>query len=165
MGKELKMKNGMVAALSVFVAMQAAVALADNSRLVAHRGDASRFPQNTLEAIKSAVEHGAGMIEIDVVQCKTGELVVYGERDLEEVTDGAGPVKDDYDVQLFSDMATVEDNMKSLRHALNVTGSHRVAQLRTTMYDSSFWSLFIVNRHEVRTYCQILPPAPPAKGN
>ena len=80
-------------------------------------------------------------------------------------TAGSGPVKDDYDVELFSDMATVEDNMKSLRHALNVTGSHRVAQLRTTMYDSAFWSLFIVNRHEVRTYCQILPPAPPAKGN
>ena len=76
------------------LALCAFPALADNSRLVAHRGDASRFPQNTLEAIKSAVEHGAGMIEIDVVQCKTGELVVYGERDLEEVTDGAGPVKE-----------------------------------------------------------------------
>ena len=65
---------------------------ADNSRLVAHRGDASRYPQNTIAAIKSAVEHGAGMIEIDVCKCKTGELVVYGERDLEEVTDGTGRV-------------------------------------------------------------------------
>ena len=75
-------------------------------------------------------------------------------------TDGVGPVKDDYDVQLFADRATVADNMKSLRHAMNVVGSRRIAQLRTTVEDSSFWSLFIVNRHEVRTYCQILPPAP-----
>ena len=67
-------------------------ALADNSRLVAHRGDASRFPQNTLEAIRSAVENGAGMIEIDIVKCKTGELIVYGERDLEDATDGTGVV-------------------------------------------------------------------------
>ena len=75
-------------------------------------------------------------------------------------TVGAGPVKDDYDVELFSDRATVTDNMKSLRHALNVAGSRRIAQLRTTVDDSSFWSCFVVNRHEVRTYCQILPPAP-----
>ena len=68
-------------------------ALADNSRLVAHRGDSSRYPQNTIAAIKSAVEHGAGMIEIDVWKCKTGELVVYGERDLEEATDGTGRVE------------------------------------------------------------------------
>ena len=65
---------------------------ADNSKLVAHRGDSSRFPQNTIAAIESAVEHGAGMIEIDVCKCKTGELVLYGERDLEEVTDGTGRV-------------------------------------------------------------------------
>lgn len=73
-------------------AMCATQLLADNSRLVAHRGDASRFPQNTIEAIRSAVENGAGMIEIDIVKCKTGELVVYGERDLEEATDGTGVV-------------------------------------------------------------------------
>ena len=78
--------------LSFGVAMALMHAVADNSRLVAHRGDASRFPQNTLEAIKSAVENGAGMIEIDVVRCKTGELIVYGERDLEEATDGTGVV-------------------------------------------------------------------------
>ena len=63
------------AACSMVLAMSA---LADNSRLVAHRGDSSRYPQNTIAAIKSAVEHGAGMIEIDVWKCKTGELVVYG---------------------------------------------------------------------------------------
>ena len=77
---------------SAVIAMALLHAGADNSRLVAHRGDASRFPQNTLEAIKSAVENGAGMIEIDVVKCKTGELIVYGERDLEEATDGTGVV-------------------------------------------------------------------------
>jgi glycerophosphoryl diester phosphodiesterase len=32
------------------------------------------------------------MIEIDVCRCKTGELVAYGERRLEEVTDGTGLV-------------------------------------------------------------------------
>ena len=35
------------------------VVLADNSRLAAHRADNSRFPQNTVAAIKSAVREGA----------------------------------------------------------------------------------------------------------
>ena len=79
--------------LSLCITVSTVTIFADNSRLVAHRGDSSRYPQNTIAAIKSAVEPGAGMIEIDVWKCKTGELVVYGERDLEEVTDGTGRVE------------------------------------------------------------------------
>ena len=75
-------------------------------------------------------------------------------------TEGTGPVKDNFDVKLFSDKATVENNIKSLNHALDVAGSHRIAQLRTTVDDSSSWSIFVINRHEVCTCCQILPPNP-----
>lgn len=72
-------------------------------------------------------------------------------------TEGEGPVKDDYDVSFFESGATVENNLKSLDHALDLVGSHRVANLRTKVDDSSFWSFFIINRHEVRTQCLILP--------
>jgi len=54
-------------------------------------------------------------------------------------------------------LATVENNLKSLNHALDVVGSHRIANLQTKVYDDSEWSLFLVNRHEVRTQCLILP--------
>jgi glycerophosphoryl diester phosphodiesterase len=63
-----------------------------NSRLAAHRGDNSRFPQNSIPAFKSAVERGAGMVELDVRRCKTGELIVIGEPGLETTTDGTGTV-------------------------------------------------------------------------
>ena len=63
-----------------------------NSRLAAHRGDNMRFPQNSIPAFKSAVERGAGMVELDVRRCKTGELIVIGEPGLETTTDGTGTV-------------------------------------------------------------------------
>ncbi|MBQ3746472.1 MAG: hypothetical protein II863_03565 [Kiritimatiellae bacterium] len=72
-------------------------------------------------------------------------------------TEGNADVCDDYNVSLFSDQATIDNNMVSLRHALNRVGSKRIAQLRTTEKDDSDWSLYLINRHEVRTYCIILP--------
>ena len=78
-------------------------------------------------------------------------------------TEGKGPIVDEYNVEPFSNLATVDGNMKSLNHALDVAGSHRITQLRTTEDDSSFWSLLIVKRHEVRTECLILPEIPAAQ--
>ena len=48
-------------------------------------------------------------------------------------------------------------NLLSVRHALDrAGGSHRISRLHTTVDDDSAWSLFVVNRHEVRTQCLIL---------
>ena len=73
-------------------------------------------------------------------------------------TEGDDDIMDDYNVRLFADEATIDNNMVSLRHALDrVGGSHRITKLHTTVDNDYFWSLFIVNRHEVRTQCLILP--------
>jgi glycerophosphoryl diester phosphodiesterase len=42
---------------------------------IAHRGDTSNFPENTLEAFASAFEHGADGVELDT-QLHNGELIV-----------------------------------------------------------------------------------------
>ena len=75
-------------------------------------------------------------------------------------TEGNGPVKDNYSVRPFSDLATVDNNLKSLKHALDVVGSHRITQLRTMEDSASLWSFFVIRRREVRTECLILPPSP-----
>ena len=62
-----------------------------------------------------------------------------------------------YNVKLFADEATIDGNLASLNHALDLAGSHRISQLKTVEDDSKAWSLFLVNRHEVRTQCLILP--------
>ena len=80
-------------------------------------------------------------------------------------TEGTDDIVDDFDITLFSDEATVDNNLKSLNHALDLVGSNRIAQLETYEDDSKLWSLFLINRHEVRTKCLILKPeAPSAAG-
>ena len=72
-------------------------------------------------------------------------------------TEGDEDIKDDFNIKLFADEATVDNNLVSLKHALDRVGSRRIAHLRTTVDNDFFWSLCILNRHEVRTQCLILP--------
>ena len=67
-------------------------------------------------------------------------------------------IMDDFNVRLFSDQATIDNNLATMNHALDVVGSRRVSQLKTQTDDSAAWSLFLLNRHEVRTQCLILKP-------
>lgn len=76
-------------------------------------------------------------------------------------TEGTDRIVDEYNVKLFSDEATIDNNLVSLKHALDLVGSHRISQLETSEDDSKAWSLFLVNRHEVRTKCLILKPEAP----
>ena len=73
------------------------------------------------------------------------------------LTEGDEDIMDEFNVRFFADEATIDNNLLSLRHALDrVGGSRRVTQLHTKVDNDYFWSLFIVNRHEVRTQCLIL---------
>ena len=72
-------------------------------------------------------------------------------------TEGDEDFMDDFNVRFFADEATVDNNLVSLRHALDRVGSQRISHLQTTVDNDFFWSLCIVNRHEVRTQCVILP--------
>ena len=73
-------------------------------------------------------------------------------------TQGNEEVVDDFNVRLFADEATLDNNIASLRHALDVVGSHRITQLRSIEDDNAMWSLMLINRHEIRTQCIILKP-------
>ena len=77
-------------------------------------------------------------------------------------TEGTEEIVDEYNVSLFRDEATIDNNLKSLNHALDLVGSRRITQLETAEDDSKAWSLFLFNRHEIRTKCIILKPDPPA---
>jgi glycerophosphoryl diester phosphodiesterase len=45
-------------------------------RILGHRGASHDFPENTLEAFAAAQAQGADGVELDVMRCGTGELVV-----------------------------------------------------------------------------------------
>lgn len=58
--------------------------------LIAHRGDCAAYPENTLQAFRSAVAKGAEMVELDEWRCKTGELVVMHDPKVDRTTNGKG---------------------------------------------------------------------------
>ena len=64
----------------------------DGTRVLfgAHRGDKTNYPENTMAAIKAAIEVGCDMIETDVRMTKDGHLVLIHDRDVERTTNGKG---------------------------------------------------------------------------
>jgi glycerophosphoryl diester phosphodiesterase len=60
--------------------------------VIAHRGGAGLWPENTLYAFKQAQQLGVDVIEIDVRSTKDGVLVVLHDATVERTTDGKGRV-------------------------------------------------------------------------
>lgn len=50
--------------------------------VLAHRGASEAMPENSLAALKRAVEEGADGVEFDVQRCASGELVVFHDHTL-----------------------------------------------------------------------------------
>jgi glycerophosphoryl diester phosphodiesterase len=61
---------------------------------IGHRGAAGYEPENTLSSFKRAIQLGVDIIELDVHECKTGELVVFHDSRLNGKTDGKGFIFD-----------------------------------------------------------------------
>jgi len=60
--------------------------------IIAHRGDVTNAPENTIPAFKNAFDLGADGIELDVRLTKDEELVVFHDRLLGRTVSGSGPV-------------------------------------------------------------------------
>ncbi|HEV2762007.1 MAG TPA: glycerophosphodiester phosphodiesterase [Pyrinomonadaceae bacterium] len=60
--------------------------------VIAHRGGAGLWPENTAYAYERALALGVDVLEIDVRSTADGELVVIHDRTVERTTDGSGAV-------------------------------------------------------------------------
>jgi len=56
-----------------------------NERLVAHRGFAKEYPENTIVAIQAAIDAEAKFIEIDIQLTKDKQVVLFHDRDLKRL--------------------------------------------------------------------------------
>ena len=66
--------------------------MSNHPQIFAHRGAKSVAPENTLPAFQAALDMGVDGIELDVHSSRDGQLVVIHNFDVDETTNGAGPV-------------------------------------------------------------------------
>jgi glycerophosphoryl diester phosphodiesterase len=76
---------GIVLAAVVGVAAIETVRLEDHTEITAHRGSSASAPENTLAAVRKAIEDGADWVEFDVQETADGEVVLLHDRDFMRV--------------------------------------------------------------------------------
>lgn len=62
--------------------------------VIGHRGAMGHVTENTLASIEKAMEIGVDMIEIDVFRIKSGEIVVFHDKTVDRLSNGAGMIED-----------------------------------------------------------------------
>jgi glycerophosphoryl diester phosphodiesterase len=87
-------------------------------RVWAHRGDSAHRTENTLEAFEAARAAGADGVELDVMPCATGELVVFHDEDLVRLAGQPGRI--------------AELSLAALRE-VRLTGDARIPTLREVL--------------------------------
>jgi glycerophosphoryl diester phosphodiesterase len=60
--------------------------------VIAHRGGAGLFPENTLHAFQESWKLGVDVLEMDIHETADGQLVVFHDRTVDRTTDGAGKI-------------------------------------------------------------------------
>ncbi|MFZ4506129.1 MAG: glycerophosphodiester phosphodiesterase [Fimbriimonas sp.] len=61
--------------------------------VMAHRGDHTAAPENTLKAFRNAIKVGCDYVEIDLRTTSDGKLVIMHDRTVDRMTDGKGDVR------------------------------------------------------------------------
>ncbi len=72
---------GIIAASGIGIYTFSTVRLDDDVSIVAHRGASHAAPENTMAAIRLAIEEGADWVEIDVQETADGEVAVFHDSD------------------------------------------------------------------------------------
>jgi glycerophosphoryl diester phosphodiesterase len=62
--------------------------------VIAHRGASADAPENTLAAFRLAREQGADGVELDVMRCGSGQVVVFHDADLQRLGGGGFTPRD-----------------------------------------------------------------------
>ncbi|CAD0218409.1 glycerophosphodiester phosphodiesterase family protein [Chryseobacterium sp. JV274] len=83
---------------SLFIAQQKKISLSDfpddKVMVVAHRGDWREAPENSVWAVKKAIEKGVDMAEIDLAMTKDSVLILMHDNTIDRTTTGKGKPSD-----------------------------------------------------------------------
>ena len=68
--------------------------------VIGHRGAMGYETENTLASVQKALDLGVDMIEIDVYNVKSGETVVFHDKELDRISNAGGNIEDYYITEL-----------------------------------------------------------------
>ena len=116
-----------VGALLVSTSILHTISLEDDVEITAHRGGALNAPENTLAAIRRAIDDGTDWVEIDVQETKDGVVVVAHDSDLKKVAgvatkiwDGTADELRSIDIGSFFGPEFKEERLPTLAEVLDV---------------------------------------------
>jgi glycerophosphoryl diester phosphodiesterase len=93
-----------------------------DTHVTAHRGYAGLFPENTVAAAVGASRLGADRIEIDLEATQDGEIVVFHDAKLDDLTNESGVVGEtDAETVLQAEVLGSGETIPTLAEVLNVT--------------------------------------------
>ncbi|MEC3874561.1 glycerophosphodiester phosphodiesterase family protein [Chryseobacterium salviniae] len=62
--------------------------------VVAHRGDWRNYPENSIKAVKSCIEMGVDIVEVDIQRTQDGKLIIMHDKTLDRTTNGKGLISE-----------------------------------------------------------------------
>src|SRR5580693_7227397 len=84
--------------------------------IIAHRGFSSRYLENTLAAVRAAIELGVDFVEIDVQETRDGELIVFHDYRLNRICGVRGRVRH----KTLAEIQRLNPQVPTLREVLAV---------------------------------------------
>src|SRR6185369_8473972 len=126
---------------------------------LAHRGARRTAPENTLSAFSAARKLGADGVELDVICCNSGEMVVTHDDDLSIWSNGRGRVSDtalsalkELDFGKHFDQSFAGEQIPTLQEVVDVLGDQmfinieiKTVTLRSTKEAQAVASLIKAN--------------------
>ncbi|MBX0296473.1 glycerophosphodiester phosphodiesterase [Haloarcula nitratireducens] len=137
----------------------------DGPRVTAHRGFRDVFPQNTVAAVEGASRLGADRIEIDAVATGDGEIVVFHDERLDDLTDESGPVAETpAETVLDAEVLGSGETVPTLARALEAAESNVTMNVEFKASGPLSWTEFaeralrVASRESERFYVSSFDP-------
>lgn len=105
--------------------------------VAAHRADWRNFPENSLEAVKSCLQMGVDIVEIDVQKTKDGALIIMHDKTLDRTSNGSG---------LIESFTLAEIQKMYLKNAYGTLTKYRIPLLEDVLQAVKGRSLLFIDK-------------------
>ncbi len=133
-------------------------AVSVETTITAHRGSSLQEPENTLAAVRAAMEQMADRVEIDVQETADGVLVVYHDRNLNRLT-GRNRRIQDMTYEELEEIRIGNERIPSLEQVMNLAKGQidLNIELKNTGNDSRMPEkvLELIRRYDMMSQCVV----------